>query len=851
MTAFFVYPSHPLLSFTNDLLPLHAVVPLPMCTLPVSLRLAVVAASLAPAALSAEPLTLTLPKPPAPAPETYAMGASHNPRLSKISADSRSLRLNEQPWTPVMGEFHYSRYPETQWREELLKMKAGGIDLVATYVFWNHHEETEGAFLWTGRRDLRRFIELTRDVGLKAVVRCGPWCHGEVRNGGLPDWLLTKERKVRTDDPAYLDKVKVLYAEIAKQLDGLLWKDGGPVVAVQIENEYGGPAEHLLTLKKMIREAGVDVPLYTRTGWPALKTPMPFGELLPLHGAYAEGFWDRELTAMPGNYWAGFHFTTLRDDASIANELLGKREARDAADTARYPYLTCELGGGMMSSYHRRIRIEPADIEAVTLVKLGSGSNLPGYYMYHGGTNPDGALATLQENQSTTITNWNDMPVKNYDFQAPLGQYGQIRPHYHLLRRLHLFLQDFGPALSAMPAVLPDRRPAGKDDTTTLRWSARSDGRAGFIFVNNYERLKNLPAKSGVQFSLKLADGTLTFPSEPATIPAGSRFIWPFNLDLGHGARLLHASAQLVCEVKDGNTRTLFFAETPGVAAEFSFAESGAKVKTSSGKLTRDKTRALLTKLKPDTDPFARIEDKTGATQLVLLTEADSLALWKGHWQGRDRAFLTRAGLVIDGDNVRLSSESPQALTLAVHPAPEKVTSGETKVSSTADGLFRRFSLPDPEAATLTATDEKRRDAGTPRAIPLGKAPKPVAAAPENSDFAEAAVWRVKLPGNIDPALHSRLRIRYIGDVARVTFNGALLTDDFYNGNAFEVGLSDIKNLIFGELQISILPLKKDAPIHLPADLKLPYGKDDAALALGAVELVPDYTATLTASGKR
>ena len=812
---------------------------------------ALLAACAASTPLTAEVLTITLPKPPEPAAETYEMGSNQSPRLSKISLDSRSLRLNERAWTPVMGEFHYSRYPETQWREELLKMKAGGIDLVATYVFWSHHEEAEGTFIWSGQRNLRRFIELAREAGLKAVVRCGPWCHGEVRNGGLPDWLLTRDRKVRTDDPAYLEKVKVLYGEIAKQLAGLLWKDGGPVVAVQIENEYGGPAEHLLTLKKMIRDAGIDVPLYTRTGWPALKTPMPFGQLLPLHGAYAEGFWDRELTAMPGNYWAGFHFTTLRDDANIANELLGKREARDSADTARYPYLTCELGGGMMSSYHRRLRIEPADIEAVTLVKLGSGSNLPGYYMYHGGTNPDGQFSTLQENQSTTITNWNDMPVKNYDFQAPLGQYGQIRPHYHLLRRLHLFLQDFGPALSAMPAVMPDRRPAGKDDTSTLRWSARSDGRAGFVFVNNYQRLKTLPAKTGVQFSLKLTDGALTFPSDPVTIAAGSRFIWPFNLDLGRGAHLIHASAQLVCEIKDGTTRTLFFAETPGVAAEFAFAEGSTKVKTSSGKLSRESGRALVTKVKTDTEPFARFEDKTGSVQLVLLSEADSLALWKGQWLGRDRVFLTSAGLVTDGDALRLTADTSAALSVGVYPAPDKVSAGEEKLGVRNDGIFRRFTAPKREPIEATAMFEKIKEAGTPRTIALGKAPKPVAAAPEDHDFTEAAVWRIKLPAAVDSSTHSALRLRYTGDVARVSYNGALVTDDFYNGNPLEIGLSGLQKLMYSELRVLILPLRKDAPIHLPADVKLTYGKDAAALSLDGVDLVPHYAVTFTATGKK
>ena len=126
----------------------------------------------------------------------------------------------------------------------------------------------------------------------------------------------------------------------------------------------------------------------------------------------------------------------------------------------KYPFLTCEIGGGMMSSYHRRILFNPKDAEATTLVKLGSGSTLLGYYMYHGGGNPEGKLSTLMESQATKY--WNDMPVKNYDFQAPIGEYGQIREQYHLLRRLHLFLHEWGPVLADMPATLPDEARAAR-----------------------------------------------------------------------------------------------------------------------------------------------------------------------------------------------------------------------------------------------------------------------------------------------------------------------------------------------------------------------------------------------------
>jgi beta-galactosidase len=173
------------------------------------------------------------------------MGGS-NPSGVEICANNRYLTLGGQPWLPVMGEFHYSRYPAGDWREELLKMKAGGITVAASYVFWIHHEEIEGEFIWTGDKDLRRFIKLCAEVGLYAYPRIGPWAHGECRNGGLPDWVLAKcGEAVRLDAPLYLSYAQRFYQQINHQLDGLLWKDGGPVVGVQLENELIDNAGHI------------------------------------------------------------------------------------------------------------------------------------------------------------------------------------------------------------------------------------------------------------------------------------------------------------------------------------------------------------------------------------------------------------------------------------------------------------------------------------------------------------------------------------------------------------------------------------------------------------------------------
>ena len=687
----------------------------------------------------AELYQVRVSKPAAPKAEGFRMGMAEHPEGQTIGINSRYLTRDGQPWMPVMGEFHFSRCPNQEWREELLRMKAGGIDIVASYVFWNHHEEIEGQWNWSEQRNLRKFVELCGEVGLLAAVRLGPWCHGEVRNGGIPDWALEKGWKLRSNDAGYLDQVRIIYGQIAGQLEGLLWKDGGPVIAVQLENEYRGHGAHLMALKEIACDAGLDVPLYTRTGWPKLASPTPFGEIAPLYGAYAEGFWDRQLRSMPGNYWAAFRFSYLRSDSAIATEQLGERAMRDDADAELYPYLTCELGGGMMSSYHRRILMQPEDILAVALVKVGSGGNLPGYYMYHGGVNPDGELSTLMEQQDSPMTNYNDMPVKNYDFQAPLGAFGQTRPHYHSLRRMHLLFRDFGDRLATMPAFLPEQLPGGKDDQTTLRWAVRSDGEAGFVFVNNHQRGTTLPDHPDVQFAIKTDIEDLIFPDQPATIPSGTQFIWPFGLQLDPKVRLRSATAQLVTQIETPASRTLFFAKTPGIPATFAFANGTQRT------------------LQPSRSVGMTIPGDYREIRIVLLGAQDSLRVWKGELAGRERVVLSRADVLFDDDGLSLRSEDPQALVAWVYRS---------------DGTFTKLSS-EPMAPTSAFLAEvaQLREASPPREIRLGK--NNVAVAPNDSDFRAASAWKIAFPGEGLTTMDALLRINYQGDVARISLGGA------------------------------------------------------------------------------
>lgn len=498
-------------------------------------------------------------------------------QLPRVTWDEHSLMLDGKRVLPVMGEIHYSRIPAKEWSSEVRKMKEGGVTMIATYVFWNHIEELRNQFDWSGQRNLRAFLEVCKAEKMPVVLRLGPFCHGEVRCGGIPDWAINLSRdttsgippmKLRSTDNRWLALCNTLYRQIFTQVQGLQWKDGGPVVATQFDNEYRGSGEYLMALKQIATSIGFDLPFYTRTGWPELTRPVPYGEMIPLYGDYADGFWERSIEPTAGNYWKAFFFKPNRDAKSIGTDLLQYDKtspSKDSPSSRPYPFFTCELGGGMATAYHRRPFLYAKDALAMAIVKLGSGSNLLGYYMYHGGTNPDGKLTPLNENQRTMATNYNDMPEKSYDFQAPIGEFGQLRETYYRLRPIHLFLQDYGTLLAPMDAIFPDgyttedneAAAMRKGDDGSLRWSYRrvdkKEGGAGFIFFNNYERLQSLTTKKGV----KLSAGDVSLPK--LTIPAGAMGIFPINME---GMR--YATAQLVAK-REGK---VFLMQIQGIPVE-------------------------------------------------------------------------------------------------------------------------------------------------------------------------------------------------------------------------------------------------------------------------------------------
>lgn len=243
-----------------------------------------------------------------------------NPLGETIDVTNLYFERNGEPWIGVMGEYHFVRASRSDWHKELCKMKAGGINIIATYMFWIYHEEIEGEFDFSEDRDIRAFVEECKRVGLDVVLRIGPYAHGECRNGGFPDWLMEKPYKLRCNSEGYLEKTCIFYEKIYEQIAGLLYKDGGNIIGIQLENENVGDAQHLATLKQIAVEIGYDVPLYTVTGWNNERgAEIPIDEVIPVFSGYPEAPWLPHTEKLEP--LSHFFFSHMRNEAAFDDEL--------------------------------------------------------------------------------------------------------------------------------------------------------------------------------------------------------------------------------------------------------------------------------------------------------------------------------------------------------------------------------------------------------------------------------------------------------------------------------------------------------------------------------------------------
>lgn len=579
--------------------------------------------------------------------EIYPLGEKFSgkaPDGREISFTNYAMMVDGKPFFGVSGEMHYCRVAPDQWEDAVLKMKAGGVNIVSTYAFWITHEEEEGVFRFDGCRDVRRFLEICEKHGMWVIMRIGPFCHGEFRNGGLPDWLYGKPFDVREDNPGFLEAVRRYFRALHAQMDGHYFGQGGCIIAAQIENEYqhssapweittgissewvnGGRSgeSYMLALKRIMQEEGVVTPFYTTTAWGGAVTPVE--EALPLWGGYSYQPWifynrTGEHPATPEYIY--------RDNHNNANPKTYNFEPAYPPESR--PYACCEMMGGMMCSYNYRFRMDMRAIDALANTKLGSGCNLLGYYMYKGGTNPAGARTPyLNESQVSKVS---------YDYQAALGEFGQVRESYGRLKALHLFCQTFADVLAETKTVLPAHmRDLQPDDLGPLRYCVRVKGERGFLFVNNFQDHIIMKDRADEEVALALPSGDVTFRF---SLAAGENAVLPFGVMLGD-VRLDWATAMPMTHI--GNT--WFFLAPDGMQPKYCIG--GTEYAVQPGEILHAAGLTLVTLSREEANHFYLLGGKAYLCDKplvldgsVLKSETDdgcvNLRIWAdGAWQPR------------------------------------------------------------------------------------------------------------------------------------------------------------------------------------------------------------------------
>ncbi len=325
--------------------------------------------------------------------------------------------LDEEPIQLICGEMHYPRIPKEYWRDRLKRAKAMGLNTVSAYVFWNFHERQQGQFDFEGQADLAHFIRLAQEEELYVILRPGPYVCAEWDFGGYPSWLLKEEGMVyRSDDARFLTACERYITRLGEELASLTIENGGPILMVQVENEYGSYDDdkvYLGRLRDMIQNAGFNVPLMTCDGAGQMEAGHVAGALPTVNGAVGEDIFKSVDKFLPGGPYFVAEFYPAWFDV-----------------------------WGTPHSY-REYRKPTAQLE--WMVKNDVSVSI---YMFHGGTNFG------YTNGANTAYGYAPQPT-SYDYDAPLGEYGNAYPKYYAFREvLQTYLYKDKP-LPEVPAENP------------------------------------------------------------------------------------------------------------------------------------------------------------------------------------------------------------------------------------------------------------------------------------------------------------------------------------------------------------------------------------------------------------
>ena len=346
---------------------------------------------------------------------TSATAQAANGKPGTFTTGDKTFLLNGQPFVVKAAEVHYPRIPRPYWEHRIQMCKALGMNAVCIYIFWNIHEQREGQFDFTGNNDVAEFCRLAQKNGMYVIVRPGPYVCAEWEMGGLPWWLLKKkEIKLRERDPYFMERVKIFEEKVGEQLKPLTIQNGGPIIMVQVENEYGSYGEdkpYVSEIRDCLRGIyGSELALF-QCDWSSNFTKNGLDDLT----------WTM-------NFGTG---------ANIDQQFRRLGELRPNA-----PKMCSEFWSGWFDKWGARHETRPAKDMVEGMDEMLSKGISFSLYMTHGGTSFGHWAGANSPGFAPDVT--------SYDYDAPINEYGQATPKFWELRKMMEKYND-GKKMPAVP----------------------------------------------------------------------------------------------------------------------------------------------------------------------------------------------------------------------------------------------------------------------------------------------------------------------------------------------------------------------------------------------------------------